>query len=170
MTTPPIFICGYTGSGKTTFGEILAEEIEVECESISDRLAYALEEVTGMYLPEDWKGLPLVAPIIRQLLYVFARGAEMVDPLFFIRQMIEDDVKIICGIRTLEELRAVVEEWPKAGHIWVQRPFRTRAATDAASLPAWTGAIPAEQRTTVFNSGTLDRLRQTAKAWAKENC
>ncbi|KKN83570.1 hypothetical protein LCGC14_0298090 [marine sediment metagenome] len=157
-------VLGYTQSGKSTVGNMIAKATGGDSASISDYLSVHLGDVWGRhgYEIQNLKSHPVAGPYIRQQLYELGRLAEDQDPLSIINQMLADDVSIICGMRTIVELQATIEAKLFDQYWWVSRSGNVARVTDKVhylSLDVRLFNTPSEiMFMFIDNSGTLEDL------------
>ena len=130
-------ILGYTQSGKSTVGQMIAEATGGKAASISDYIKRMYEdamELGGGETDVAWElSNEAQRQGIRGRLYNFARGIEYVQPLFIIDQMVSEDINIVCGMRTEEELRVVCKLRVFDEYWWVDWLKTEQGPTDAVN-------------------------------------
>ena len=168
-------VLGYTQSGKSTVGHMIAEATGGKAASISDYLAKYLAaflDNSGMiFHPPDWcvpkttvttmKNHPILGPYIRHHLYELGHLAEDQDPLCIINQMLTDGVNIICGMRTWEAIWGAIMNRTFDEYWWIARSDCTRGQTDGllqGTTERFLRKLEKIRYHIIDNNGTLEDL------------
>ncbi len=166
-------VLGYTQSGKTTVGNLIAKATGGKSASISDYLKSMAHDSLG--IPSViWACMivPVIGPFLRMVLFVFGRGLEHADPLYVIRKMLEDGVTVVCGMRTIDELEAVCKEKLFDEIWWVDKGI-SPGDTDALGVDSLFGPSLLCKKVNcriIDNTGILDSLRaEVMRALGKES-
>lgn len=112
-----IAICGYAQHGKTTAGEMLAKMTGGRMGNVSDVLIEMYSDT--LYTPVDT--ILANKHIYRDMLFVFGRGVESVDPAYFFKELAKRSANIVCGVRTKDELKAAREANLFDLYLWITR-------------------------------------------------
>lgn len=115
-----IIICGKPQAGKNTLSEILAYHTGKKHGTCSDIIYENLSATFGMG-ESHLRSLP--KEYIRHLLVAHGDHLTEDDPSFLVDRLIEDyGCEIICGVRRINELDAIMRKHDSLVSVWVERP------------------------------------------------
>lgn len=126
---PRILVLGFTGSGKTTAGRVIAEELHTRCTSTSTVIINDLarkrridpRRIRRHKNKED----------IRQELFDYGRAMCKRDPAFLVRQALKRG-SVVDGCRRQDELAAAAPLFDLV--VWVERPGVDPGSTDGVGI------------------------------------
>jgi hypothetical protein len=161
-------VMGYTQSGKSTVGQFISEATGLKMANVSDYLKVAYASIAGITIDIIEGGLRAAPEAWRNFLYIFGCGIEHFDGAALLTRMVDDGVRVICGVRTrheLEDFRKLCEaRHVNATCLWVDRG--TRGSTDgitSADVAEIMGGVAL-----IKNDGSLQDLeRKTREAIGK---
>lgn len=145
-----ILVLGYTGSGKTTAAEILAELLNTRSLNTSDQLI----EDFAVSIGTTPKFILEHKPEYREQLFKFGRAKQAIDPLYPQVQQLAV-ASILTGLRNPNEIEAAREHRLYDMIIWVNRPEIEAGVTDKLN--------PNHADLIIENNGSIEELREQLK-------
>ena len=146
VNNPKILIIGYSGSGKTTAAEILAEILNTKCLNTSDQLIKELAEILNISVNEILENKSQY----RMKLFDYGRSKQAIYPLW--PQVVQvQEADILTGLRSPDEVAAARENELYDIIIWIDRPGCKANKTDKLT--------PDHADTIVKNDGRIEDLR-----------
>lgn len=151
--TPKLLICGYTGSGKTTVGREIAQQLGAKLMDTFQVIAEDLEDLTG--------GSSIVIGDNKSALRATlkAHGTAMCkdDPAALVKACLAGGATIVGGCRRRDEFEAAKGLFDLT--IWIDRPGVEKGETDEVEL--------GDCNYVFFNSGTLKGLPRKVASFVK---
>ena len=141
-----ILVLGYTGSGKSTASNMIADLLGGVAANTSDKLIHDFSEEHEILFEE----LVVNKPKYRQQIYEYGRKRQAEDPLYPQKYQLETCC-VLNGLRNPVEIIAAVENKLYDLIIWIDRRGCKAGPTD--HIPKCWADV------TIENSGSLDSLR-----------